>query len=166
MRRVTALGGTLLLILLPWLASASPASAQERGQPADAVTALRGPGPIGVLYTTGFRPPAEYRRWYEAMERCSGRRGHYAALEWYVVPTPWPGTNGLTYGLWSPQRIIVSAAGWRDSVLVSHEVLHDILWVSGYRPPESDSSHWAGHPVPPFNRCAPEYYAPSRSGLP
>jgi len=43
MRLVTALGGTLLLILLPWLASTSPASAQERGQPADAVTTLRGP---------------------------------------------------------------------------------------------------------------------------
>jgi hypothetical protein len=58
------------------------------------------------------------------MERCSGRRGHYAALEWYVVPTPWPGgTNGLTHGLWSPHRIIVSAVGWRDSALVSHEAL-------------------------------------------
>jgi hypothetical protein len=61
MRRVTALGGTLLLILLPWLASTSPASAQEC-QPADAVTGLRGPRSIGVLYTTGFRPPAEDRR--------------------------------------------------------------------------------------------------------
>ena len=62
MRRVTALGGTLLLILLPWLASTSPASAQECGQAADAVTGLRGPRSIGVLYTTGFRPPAEDRR--------------------------------------------------------------------------------------------------------
>jgi hypothetical protein len=56
---VTALNGTLLLSLLPWLASTSPASAQERSQPADAVTALRGPTPIAVLYTTGLRPPAE-----------------------------------------------------------------------------------------------------------
>jgi hypothetical protein len=119
-----------------------------------------------VLYTTGFRPPAEYPRWYEAMERCSGRRGHYAALEWYVVPTPWPGANGLTHGLWSPHRIIVSAVGWRDSALVSHEALHDILWVSGYRPPKGDSSHRAAHPVPPFNRCAPEYYVPTQAGLP
>ena len=62
MWRVTALGGTLLLILLPWLASTSPASAQERGQPADAVTGLLGPGSIDVLYTIGFRPPAEDRR--------------------------------------------------------------------------------------------------------
>jgi hypothetical protein len=68
----------------------------------------------------------------------------------------------LTYGLWSPDRIIVSAVGWRDSALVSHEALHDILWVSGYRPPEGDSSHRARHPVPPFNRCATEYYVPSQ----
>jgi hypothetical protein len=51
MQRVTALGGTLLLILLPWLASTSPASAQERGQPADAVTALRG---LGLPHRNGL----------------------------------------------------------------------------------------------------------------
>jgi hypothetical protein len=46
---VTALGGTLLLILLPWLASRTPASAQERGQP-----------------PTPSLPSA---RWYEAMAK-------------------------------------------------------------------------------------------------
>jgi hypothetical protein len=46
---VTALGGPLLLILLPWLASTPPASAQERGQP-----------------PTPSLPSA---RWYEAMAK-------------------------------------------------------------------------------------------------
>jgi hypothetical protein len=45
------------------------------------------------------------------MERCSGRRDRCAALEWYVVPTPWPGTNGLTYGLWSQTGSAASPPG-------------------------------------------------------
>ena len=45
------------------------------------------------------------------MERCSGRRGRYAALEWYVVPTSWPGTDGLTYGLWSLTASAASPPG-------------------------------------------------------
>lgn len=128
-------------------------------------------------YITQFVPPVEYRGWYKDAERCAGRRGDYDGVEWYVVPTSWESPDGRTYAEWryrerhgtlaamDPLRnamealvsyhrmIVVNADEWRDSTLVMHEALHDILWMSGWRPADTTSA--AMHPKPPYGRCAP-----------
>jgi hypothetical protein len=142
-----------------------------------AQTAGSGTPPING-YITRFVPPAEYRTWYMDAAKCADLPpGDYDSLEWYVVPSPWGAPGKKTFAEWrtharhgelrisDPLRsateavvsyhryIVVNAEEWRDSSLVMHESLHDILWMSGWRP--ADTTAAAMHPRPPFDRCAP-----------
>ena len=75
-------------------------------------------------------PPASYARWWVDVEKCSGLTGEFARVTWYVVPAvasfSYRGTeaNGLW---WSTHDIVVAGAVVTDSMVVRHEMLHDIL---------------------------------------
>lgn len=76
-------------------------------------------------------PPAQYRVWWEVVERCSGRTGSFDGVSWYRVPLG----EGLTVdgesaaGAWFAARNSIAIGdGWRASgSLVRHEILHAIL---------------------------------------
>jgi hypothetical protein len=73
-------------------------------------------------------PPVVYARWYADLERCTGRRGTFDELRWFVVPrwTLVPGRH--VFGRALPNHRIVLAAGMESQEwLVKHEMLHDLL---------------------------------------
>jgi hypothetical protein len=140
-------------------------------------TAQSGPhnGPVSPsLYVYRIaNPPADYARWYKAMERCSGMKGAYRRVSWLMVSAPWLTGQRRTHGSWEGNndngaaRIVVNREEWLDSTLVTHEALHDILWRNGFRMPplpptatDTDSIE-AKHPKP-YGRCAPTYYDDER----
>lgn len=117
-------------------------------------------------YITQFRPPAEYRVWYETAAKCAGLKGDFDGIDWFVVPQPWA-TDTLghhAHGEWRLKRrldglhryIIVNAMEWRDSSLVMHESLHDQLYLSGWVPHGNTLED--KHPTPPFDKCAKRFW--------
>jgi len=108
------------------------------------------------VYVQRFLPPPIYAQWYASMERCAGLRGDFNRVTWLVTPLPWrDGNHGLdsTYGATWDHHILVNALEALDSVLVSHEALHDIL---SYHDIHNDASH----PFPWFGPlgCANEFH--------
>ena len=103
-------------------------------------------------------PDTSWERIYHEVEKCVGmKKGKYEAVRWFVTPAPWGSGQYLTYGLWhvsdGKPRIIVAA---RDTAVVRHEALHDVLWRNGFKPFRipADSSNNPEHPMPPFGLCA------------
>ncbi len=112
---------------------------------------------VYVVYVTQINPPAQYEQWYREAEACSGRHGDFAGVKWFVTPHPFPGVGGkTTYGLWHNRQILINADQADSAGLIKHEELHDILWESGWRPPNKPDSlmtHADLHPNPPFGLC-------------
>lgn len=138
-----------------------------------------------IQLMTAFKPPYEYREWYKQAEECSGRRGNFSKIRWFVVPHPWGADStgrGYTHAQWQGDRnakdrykaittILVNGDEWRQRDLVMHEALHDILYRSGWSPDtlklqrelakvttRKDSVYVeiaAMHPMPPYEYCAP-----------
>ena len=74
-----------------------------------------------------FDPPMEYREWWSATEDCSGRRGSFDRVSWYLADGI-TGDGVFGRGRWSaPHDIIVLAGHETDGKLVRHEMLHDLL---------------------------------------
>lgn len=109
---------------------------------------------LGVLYVTRVRPLERWAQVYHEVERCTGLQGHFASVGWYLAPHPMPTPEGgITDGWWRKledgRREIILVVD--DTLQVRHEILHDVLWVSGWRPASATDD---GHPAPPFGRCA------------
>jgi hypothetical protein len=84
-----------------------------------------------------IEPLPEYREWWEEIERCSGRRGVFEAVSWYVVRTPEPGFDfGGRYvaAVWTtPGNRILLAEHYVDKpLIVRHEMLHAVLHTGGH----------------------------------
>ncbi len=80
--------------------------------------------------------PVVYAQWYTELEQCTGRRGTFDELRWFVVPrwTLVPGRH--VFGLALPNHRIVLAAGMESQEwLVKHEMLHDLLGDSSHQNP-------------------------------
>lgn len=128
-----------LTLLLLALVPQTCLQAQERSQ---------------ALYVLQIQPGPPVEALYHEVERCAGRLGDFQGLEWYVtahlIVSP---TGERTWGWWrrapDGRRQVVLIAG--DSTELRHEILHDVLWVSGWRPSGPDDD---GHPKPWFGRCA------------
>ena len=92
--------------------------------------------PAGAVPLTA---PARYREWWADAKRCSGLGGEYERLRWFVVP----GTVSFEYqggrydGVWWSDYhwIVLSEARVHDSLVVRHEMLHDLVG-RGDHPPE------------------------------
>ncbi len=78
-----------------------------------------------------FAAPAQYRAWWALTEACSGLRGDFSAVTWYVVPNADSfSLEGETVnGAWSSDgnRIVLGASVTTDGSLVRHEMLHALL---------------------------------------
>lgn len=91
-----------------------------------------------------FTPPASYRTWWEKTEACSGVRGSFDRVRWFLVPGDgFACPGGRCAGRWETNHTIYVAEGWRDhEMVVRHEMLHDLI------------GH-GGHPDPPFGVPCP-----------
>jgi hypothetical protein len=82
-------------------------------------------------------PPA-YRRWWADVERCSGLVAAFERVEWFVVPgAQWFNYRGGRYdGLWWSHYhwIALAEARVNDSLVVRHEMLHDLLGRADHPP--------------------------------
>lgn len=83
--------------------------------------------------TQRFEPPAAYRIAWQQVEDCSGLRGNFDRVRWFLIPQPTfdcldSDCNGL---LKTPHDIYLSERAAVDSVggywTVRHEILHDLL---------------------------------------
>lgn len=90
-----------------------------------------------------------YARWYKAMQQCAGPtfcRSRWGPQEFWTVEGPsfpCPALKGQCGGWWTtPHTITVASYSVDDSLLVSHEMLHDIL--------QAPHGVWAD---PIFARC-------------
>ena len=91
-----------------------------------------------------YSPPAEYRRWFDETQACSGLEGNFDRIKWFVVPgTEFNCPGGTCVGRWDADHSIFIAGDWVDSeMVVRHEILHDLI------------GH-PGHPDPPFGNPCP-----------
>lgn len=110
------------------------------------------PGGAAFLPTHRFTPTRAHQRWYRAMERCAAMHGDYRAVRWYVAPGPWAQPGITVYGMHIAGVIVLNQHEIMDSALVSHEALHHILYVNGFRPPRN-ATIAQSHPAP-YGRCA------------
>ena len=91
--------------------------------------------------TYRFDPPSVYSMLWRQVEDCSGLRGDFARIEWYVVPGAFiRRPDGHINGAWQPPHTIyLSEYAAHDSpsgyFTVRHEMLHDLLQGGGDHPP-------------------------------
>ncbi len=96
------------------------------------------PAPAG---TEALRPPAAYREWWSKTERCSGLRGRFEDVEWFVVPgvSSFPTELGEKVGLWTRtptgSRIVIAGDLVMSELVVRHEILHELLRREGHPEP-------------------------------
>lgn len=152
MKKIVALIAALLAAL------AAPCAAQG---PVAAIL----PAPAraqAIVYVAQIPPdsvPPEYARWYAWAEHCTGLKGDYAKVRWYVTPAPWSDGlhKGPTFGMWQKgHRITINYPEHMDSTLVIHESIHDLS--SYYADLYPDS---IPHPKALYNGvCATEFHTP------
>lgn len=74
-----------------------------------------------------FEPPAFYRDWWIATERCSGRTAPFERVTWYVA-SGISGDGRVGRGRWSEPHEIIIVVGYEGNEdVVRHEMLHDLL---------------------------------------
>jgi hypothetical protein len=83
------------------------------------------PFPAGAI---AIDPPSAYALWWTLTEECSGVKGDFSSVRWYVLPNAWQfDINGEKYQAywWGYGNSIVTAAHSKlDGQLVRHEMLH------------------------------------------
>ena len=101
-----------------------------------------------------YGPPPIYRTWWAQVEECSGKTGSFGRVRWFVIP----GTDSFVAngqqvnGLWIEhyRYIVLAESRVSDSLVVRHEMLHDLSG-SVTHPPELFDQRCAGL-VQPFSR--------------
>lgn len=106
-----------------------------------------------------FTAPAAWRAIYAQVEACAGMpEGRYDGIRWFWADSAIASSSGGWgqrdyYGeALEPERIIILIRG--DTTYLRHEMLHDVLYQHGWRPP-AGASYADLHPSPPFGVCAP-----------
>ena len=84
-----------------------------------------------------FEAPPIFSSWWKKVEACSGRSGSLSLIQWYVVP----GVRSISYGTLidvggyteiGTHRIVLAGEGQMVGPIVRHEMLHELLQVSGH----------------------------------
>jgi len=117
-----------------------------------------------VVFVFQVEPPKEWREIYTEVEKCMNKRGDFAGVEWFVTSAPMLGAfGGKVWGLWhvsrDGQRKILAYHG--QSGIIRHEIIHDILYLNGFksrRTPADSLTTDPEHPMPPFGKCGFRYY--------
>jgi hypothetical protein len=97
--------------------------------------------PAGVPFpaqATPMVPPEMYRAWWTLTEECSGSRGDFAAIRWYVIPgeTFFPGHPGVNAVYYSgSRRTVVTERAMYDGQVIRHEMLHALTGLEHGRHP-------------------------------
>ena len=74
--------------------------------------------------------PPSYQQWWHDVEKCSAITGDFARVTWYAVPnvTTFPYRGQEDYGYWwATHDIVIAGGSISDSMVVRHEMLHDLL---------------------------------------
>jgi hypothetical protein len=95
-----------------------------------------------ALIRQAIPTPVEYFPWWHEISECSGESGDGDALQFYVVISPlalggkaFPCGDELCNGIWeAPHDITLAPGHVATETLVKHEMLHDLLRVSGHPP--------------------------------
>lgn len=114
-------------------------------------------------------PPAQFAVWWGVTEACSGLRGDFQMVRWYVVPDQELIVGGVRYDgyTWTDgsPRIVV-AQGMLDGAgeLIRHEMLHALLQHGGH--PRQYFTERCGDIVSCVSSCAQETggYPPPSEG--
>jgi hypothetical protein len=92
--------------------------------------------------------PEEYFGWFQEVAECMGvpeiaTPSRFAQIHWHSAVDIYNSTDGLhALGLWvEPHRITLRTDRVFDSLVVKHELVHDVL-------------RDGDHPPPLFERCA------------
>lgn len=82
--------------------------------------------PLDIPVGRVIDPPAEYRIWWDEVERCVGKHRDFFEVEWLTgAPTTQDGDD-LT-GAWSPPRFIIMRPFYLTSEpAVKHEIVHHL----------------------------------------
>jgi len=81
---------------------------------------------------------AAFQTWFSRTESCSGLRGDFSAVQFYVIPgvDAFPTPEGNKVGLWSrvgrTHRIVVAGNYLGHEMVVRHEMLHSLLSREGH----------------------------------
>ena len=85
-------------------------------------------GPTFPQTPVPFEPLEIYDQWWLEVQRCSGRIGRAAVIDWYLVPNgPWtdPTFPGLIlYGLTNGRQVYIAGGQQNQAWIVKHEMLH------------------------------------------
>ena len=82
--------------------------------------------------------PAVFREWHERTETCSGLKGNFSTVQFYVVPgvDTFPTEAGPKVGLWTREghlnRIVIAGNYFDHEMVVRHEMLHQLLDREGH----------------------------------
>ncbi len=102
-----------------------------------------------------FEALESWRVVYQEVERCAGRKGNFDGIRWAAMAAPMQGPKGPTYAFMVNNRVVLVQ---HDTTYLRHEMLHQILEVSGWRPRELEPGERYSladlHPSPVFGRCA------------
>ena len=99
-----------------------------------------------------FGPPPIYRTWWGQVEECSGEREAFDRGRWFVMPgvDAFVANGQRVNGLWIQhyRYIVLAENRLMDSLVVRHEMLHDLTGNVGH-PPEYFQNRCGGV-VQPF----------------
>ncbi len=93
-------------------------------------------------------PPPAYSEWWDDTERCARISGDFLGVRWFVA-FELDGSDEVV-GQWTERReIILRSDTWLDSIVVRHEILHDLLGGDrGHEGPEWDTCDLRGRSLP------------------
>lgn len=83
------------------------------------------PIPIGEHWN----PPSHYRAIWDSAQACTGRRGDFDRITWYVVAgNSFSTKDGYAIGRWTRPHSISLSMDWATTDwVVKHEMIHDLL---------------------------------------
>ena len=97
--------------------------------------------PSGPALPVGAIPMAEgpeYRAWFAKTELCSGLKGQYDVVQWFVVPgaETFSTREGPKVGIWEKSgrsaKIVVAGNYSSHEMVIRHEMLHHLLDREGH----------------------------------
>ncbi len=91
-----------------------------------------------VIGAIEIEPPPVYEIYWSSIESCSGQTADFNRVRWFVR-YQLPDDRDVVGQRTNRNEIVLRSDLWLDQLVVSHEILHQILDGDG----DHDSEHWA-----------------------